>query len=554
MLICGLKLTHDGSVALVDDSRLLCSIEVEKIGNNPRYSALDSLELVEEILSREGVALDDVDRFVVDGWQAPQTAAAAVLQVTAGGERLEVQAASYNELGADGGPSDRLAFDGLVLGGSSRGYSSFRHATDHLYAAYCTSPFAERGEDSLVLVWDAGMLPHLYNVHGATLRVDALGPVFPLAGSAFAYLAVQFPPFLLPSTAVGEARLRSHLEVAGKAMAYAALGRVEPEAFKAIDELWDTITEVSLETPLLLAEKIRDSRATMFAGMSEADIIATYQAYLGDLLVSSLRRRASGMDDPPNICLTGGCALNIKWNAALRASGTFREIWIHPFPNDAGSALGAACAEMVHSVGRAALEWDVYRGPALEPSPVPAGWAADPCDEAGVARLLHEEGKPIIFLGGDAELGPRALGNRSILAPPTDPAMKAHLNDIKEREPYRPVAPVCLEEDAPRIFSPGTPDPYMLFEHELHPGWAERIPAVIHLDGTARLQTVNDTQHPVLARVLRAYKDLSGIPVLCNTSANLKGRGFFPDVTSAAAWGGTERIWAEGTLYSRKPS
>jgi carbamoyltransferase len=204
---------------------------------------------------------------------------------------------------------------------------------------------------------------------------------------------------------------------------------------------------------------------------------------------------------------------------------------------------------MCHAQGVGDLAWDVYSGVSLEVGPVPSGWAASACDEAGLARLLHETGEPVTCLVGRAELGPRALGNRSILAAPVRAEMKDRLNEIKGRAPYRPVAPVCLESEAPAIFDPGTPDPYMLFDHRVRPEWVNRIPAVLHVDGTARLQTVNAGQNPIMVRVLEEYRRLSGIPVLCNTSANLKGRGFFPDVASAVRWGGTRYVWSDGVLY-----
>jgi carbamoyltransferase len=84
----------------------------------------------------------------------------------------------------------------------------------------------------------------------------------------------------------------------------------------------------------------------------------------------------------------------------------------------------------------------------------------------------------------------------------------------------------------------------------MRPGWAERVPAIVHLDGTARLQTINDRSHSAAARILEAYAEISGVPVLCNTSANFEGRGFFPDVASAARWGGTRYIWSENMLYT----
>lgn len=129
--------------------------------------------------------------------------------------------------------------------------------------------------------------------------------------------------------------------------------------------------------------------------------------------------------------------------------------------------------------------------------------------------------------------------------------MKDRLNDVKGRERYRPVAPICLEARAPEVFTPGVPDPYMLFEHEVRPDWQNRVPAVVHLDGTARVQTVGPRDDPFVFEVLTEYERLSGIPLLCNTSANLNGSGFFPDVRSAMRWGRVPAVWSDGMLYER---
>jgi carbamoyltransferase len=133
--------------------------------------------------------------------------------------------------------------------------------------------------------------------------------------------------------------------------------------------------------------------------------------------------------------------------------------------------------------------------------------------------------------------------------------MKEELNRAKRREAYRPVSPICLEDQAEAIFEPGTADPYMLFDHRVRPEWEQRIPAVIHLDGSARLQTMSEEYNPTVTRLLKAYHKLSGVPMLCNTSANYNGTGFFPDVASATAWGSQNEVyyvWFDGTLYANK--
>ena len=130
--------------------------------------------------------------------------------------------------------------------------------------------------------------------------------------------------------------------------------------------------------------------------------------------------------------------------------------------------------------------------------------------------------------------------------------MRDRLNQLKGRDAYRPVAPICLEQRAEEIFDPGGRDPHMLFEHRVRPAWLQKIPAVIHVDGSARLQTVAQSDEPLLFQLLTEYEKRTAIPVLCNTSANFPGKGFFPDTASAARWGGCRHVWAEGKLYTRR--
>ncbi|MGH3774045.1 MAG: carbamoyltransferase N-terminal domain-containing protein [Pseudonocardiaceae bacterium] len=558
MIICGLKLTHDGGIALLEDEELLCSIEIEKLDNGLRYQPLDKLEVVEEVLLRHNYRLDDIDVFVVDGWFTAPGDSAPFLRISNRSIPVTVEVAPYCDEDSVSVPLQRYEFDGLPLGLGAFRYASYHHVTHHLLASYCTSPFAVRKEPSLVVVWDGGMVPRLYRVNVDPFTVTSLGSLFPVYGSIFADYAAQFDAFRktpsgdLESTAIDHLMPRN-LDVAGKAMAYAALGRDEPGFYQVFESKLDDLP-FSFEAGIKLARWIDSNRDVVWPGCSDADLIASFQGYLGAKLLTCLRERVPQVvsdGNPPNLCLSGGCSLNIKWNSALRSSGLFREVWIPPFSNDSGAAIGTAVAEIVHR-GKSKLQWDVYRGPSLAAVTDVPGWRFEKCDEAALAKVLHDTGEPVVVLSGRAELGPRALGNRSILAAATAPKMKDLLNNIKDRESYRPVAPICLESRAPEIFSPGSPDPYMLFDHTVRASWAERIPAVIHLDGTARLQTINSRQNIVVERVLVEYEKLSGIPVLCNTSANYKGRGFFPDVPSVARWGRVNAIWCDGHIYVRQ--
>lgn len=553
MVICGVKISHDAGVALLEGDRLIFSIELEKLDNNPRYSSLDDLRRVEQILRAEGIEPDDIDQFVVDGWVGEdgdlEGTGPAVLTTPHGGVATKTRVAAYQDRAGDRDPVRRHVFDDYSFAARHRGYAGYHHTSNHVVGAYVASPIAARGEGAWVLVWDGGIVPRLYDVSAATRTVVPVASLLPLTGNSFGDFSGQFEPFWrAPEGMTADELWRYRLSIAGKAMAYAALGTVEPAAFPVFDQLIAALPPAVHSSAKALGQQVARDRETAFAGMSNASLIATFQAYLGNLLLARLA--AVQAPRPKALILSGGCALNIKWNTLLRNSGLFEEVWVPPFPNDSGAAIGTAACELF-TRGRTALQWDVYSGPRIAVGTLPPGWEVTACTEQELAEILYREGEPVTVLSGRAEIGPRALGNRSILAPATDPRMKDKLNEIKGRAPYRPVAPICLTDRAAEVFDPGCEDPYMLFEHRLRPGWSERIPAVIHLDGTARLQTIDRDGRSAAARVLTAYERLSDIPVLCNTSANLNGSGFFPDVASATRWGGTRRIWSDGRLYTR---
>lgn len=541
MRICGIKLGHDGSVALIEDGRLRFSIELEKLDNQVRHCPLTNLDAIFSTLRGEGVAREDIDRFVIDGWHAHSR------NMFHWGEReLRFPRAPYIQTPLTG---DLLA--PLSASESGLDYQSWPHYAGHAIGAYSSSPFAAQGQSAFVLSWDGGMVPYLYYIHGDTGRVDNVGAPFCIVGDLYAEVAAGRGPFN-PNPSSWES-----LGTPGKIMAYAAYGQVREELvdrfaqhFAQVPTLDDTTLAQIYPRNFEVLGQIRTD--PIIAQAEGADVIASYHAFIQAQLVQSLRRVVEGLPGHARrLCYAGGCALNIKWNQAIRASGVFEQMWIPPFPNDAGSAIGAAACAMFAHDGHRALEWSVYAGPAFGGGDSPAGWQARPCSLRELARVLHDTGQPVLFLGGRAELGPRALGNRSILAPAVDARMKDHLNAIKHREDYRPVAPICLEEYAAEVFDPGGSDPYMLYDHQVRASWVARVPAVLHHDGSARLQTVNAQQNPAVHQLLSAYRELSGVPLLCNTSANLKHKGFFPDLASASTWDGSDLIWSGGMLYVR---
>jgi carbamoyltransferase len=544
MRVCGIKLTHDGGIALLEDGRLVVSIEMEKLGNAGRYAPVADLEAVADLLEQEGWPLETVDALVVDGWSASHDGTSCV-HTRASGSRVAIEVAHYHEQAGGGQPMERRRYHGLPLRGGPRTYASYSHVAGHIASAYCSSPYALGGEPAFVLVWDGPILPRLYHVSEGGRRVVFVRTVLPMYGGVFAEFALNCEPYLAARHS-GDC----YLTVPGKAMAYAALGTVREDLLAAFDAVYERFMSLSAGQALHFLQAARRCGPDE---PSAADMIATFQRFVQDRLVAGLRTavRRSRLETR-GICLSGGCALNIHWNSAVRESGCFDSVWVPPFPNDSGSAIGMACAEWLHAGGAGGLGWSVYSGPCVTRGRLAPGWRPRPCVPEDLGKLLHQTGEPVVVLSGRSELGPRALGNRSILAPAVGRDMADLLNRVKGREWYRPVAPICREDRAPEVFSPGTPDRYMLFTHDVREHWRGRIPAVVHLDGTARLQTVPADPDLVVARVLAAYEEASGVPVLCNTSANLRGRGFFPDVGSAMSWGELPRIWCDDVLYERQ--
>lgn len=261
------------------------------------------------------------------------------------------------------------------------------------------------------------------------------------------------------------------------------------------------------------------------------DIAHSLQVALEEavLALASWLHDVTGQDA---LCLAGGVALNCVLNARLRDRGPFKRIWVQPAAGDAGTALGAALwidAQERSSTSRLYCMDHAFLGPAysddeieqfLRWSKVPYRRPRHLVDE--VASTLAQD-KIIGWFQHRMEFGPRALGARSILASPLHAGMQARLNDIKDREDFRPVAPVVLEEEAARWFAGAASSPFMLFVYDVLPEQAEYIPAVRHIDGTARIQTINREQHPLYYDLLKAFQARTGVPVLVNTSFNTRG-------------------------------
>ncbi|ROS79023.1 carbamoyltransferase C-terminal domain-containing protein [Cellulomonas sp. PhB143] len=271
---------------------------------------------------------------------------------------------------------------------------------------------------------------------------------------------------------------------------------------------------------------------------AHADLAASVQARLEEVLVD-LATWLHGRTGDRVLALAGGTALNCVANSRIWRESPFEEVWVQPAAGDSGTAIGAAmqlaaeAGETVEPMGSAALgrSWsDDELAATLRTARVPFTTPADLPGE--VAQILADDGV-VAWFDGRSEMGPRALGHRSLLAHPGPVENLERLNDVKGREQFRPVAPMVLLEHAAEIFSGGpVPSPHMLFVHDVAPAWRERIPTVVHVDGTARIQTV-DGSTPRLQAMLRAFEGRTGLPVVVNTSLNTAGRPMVDDPREA---------------------
>jgi carbamoyltransferase len=316
-----------------------------------------------------------------------------------------------------------------------------------------------------------------------------------------------------------------------KVMALASYGKpVYLDAFRSMIELYDEGQYKIKSTDFEKVFGRRRLKSEPF-GQKQFDIAHSLQKALEETVLK-LANWLYEKTHCENLCLAGGVALNCVMNAVLRDNTAFKNIWVQPAAGDAGTALGAAiwidAQQRKNTYERFEME-HAYWGPDytdeeteqfLKWTKVPYRKLSNIAEET--ATILAED-KVIGWCQGRMEFGPRALGSRSILASPVNASMQQRLNEIKDREDFRPVAPVVLEEDAPEWFENAGYSPFMLFVYNVKEDKADKIPAVRHVDNTARIQTINRNQHALYYDLLSAFKKKTGVPVLINTSFNTRG-------------------------------
>ena len=279
----------------------------------------------------------------------------------------------------------------------------------------------------------------------------------------------------------------------------------------------------------------------------QADVAASIQALLEEIIIEKLHR-VKETRPFENLCFSGGVAMNSQLNYRILKSGICKNLFVQPLASDRGIALGAALAS-------AAAITDRRLSDAKRPSPgIYLGYGED-SPRRELDRLINAYDLPVYvenenispkeiasFLNHDEifalfqgrqEIGPRALGNRTILAAPTIGARDQTNQLIKYREPWRPFAPTVLEEEVGSYFDINRPEPFMTVIYGVLEGMVKGIEGITHVDGTARLQTVNQDQNPFFYSIIKEYHQITGIPIVLNTSFNINGQPIVRSVYDA---------------------
>ncbi|WP_027584056.1 carbamoyltransferase [Bradyrhizobium sp. Ai1a-2] len=518
---------HDGAAVLVRDGRVIAAVEEERL-NRIKHSNKFPSSAIQYCLTDAGVQLSDVDRIAIYATEAYCNAMLGHLFVSQPDVSLPLDA--------------KLLMRKLLAQefGTEVDASRVSFVSHHL--AHAVSAFAMSGfEQSLIFAIDGGgdFLSGLL-ARGSGTEVAQL-ETFPENNSLGLF-------YLEVIRYLGYGLFDEY-----KVMGLAPYGDPAPyrELFKQFYELSDNGGyRVYLDRigPTLL-RNIQVRRKGEPFTQQHRDVSASLQEALERIVFHILRhhREATGMK---RLCLAGGVAHNCTLNGKLLYSGLFEDIFVQPAAHDAGCALGAALM-MSNELGRPAPRerlQEVYWGPDLGNDQAVEqelnAWAGHIDIERSddVARSAADwmaNGAVIGWVQGRSEFGPRALGNRSILADPRPAANKDRINAmVKKREGYRPFAPSVLEEEAREFFDlpDGTHEfPFMNFVVRVRDSKRNLLGAITHVDGTARLQTVSRQTNPTYWNLIDEFKKQTGMPVLLNTSFNNNAEPIVDSVADAIA-------------------
>lgn len=492
---------HDGAISYLKSNHLLVSIEAEK-NSNWRYSPISSRDVFDALGE-----LDEIpDVLCRAGWWPRDHY-----------EYLHGTHVQYRGVST----SDVIIEQRRLLGRPVHYFSS-THERSHLLCAFGMSSLP-KGTPCYALVWE-GEIGAFYEIDSA-LNITVLADVLNQVGNRFGLLyGLADPTFPKDGPYPRD-------EDAGKLMALASFSnRSTPPAEERkllnflLDGPYRKLSDYQdLEKSRYYNVGVDDPGFRNFAGIYSDKIFDVFYQFAQ----ANMKKRLP-------LVIAGGCGLNCDWNTKWKETSLFAEVFVPPVANDSGSAIGTAIDAQFHLTGNPKIDWNVYSGLGF----VTAGsfdlaqYDIYKTNYKMIADMLASD-FILGWVSGRYEIGPRALGNRSILAAPFQESTRERLNEIKQREQFRPIAPVCLEEEAARWFGCNHSSPFMLYTHRVR---TDALAAVTHVNGTARIQTVSSLSNRNLYELLVAFKARTGYGVLCNTSLNFKGRGFINKITDLSEY------------------
>jgi predicted NodU family carbamoyl transferase len=482
---------HDGALVWLVDGELVFSREAEK-DSNPRYAAINEQHIIGTLDSLG----ETPDVFCVGGYWLNESKLTKL----------------YPHVGYRGiDPAGIAVAQREVAGRKLLNFTS-THERSHLLCAFGLSGLP-KGAPCYVLVWE-GIIGSFYEIDEA-FNITLLGDVMSRPGIRYSTVYGLADPTFPKSQPIGRAA------DAGKLMAlasFASRSSATPEEERLLSYLLSaSVVRLDQYSGIEQAPHynvgVEDSEFRNFAGIASDRIFDAFYRFAEAKMRKNLP-----------LLIAGGCGLNCDWNSKWLASGLFPEVFVPPVANDSGSAIGTAIDAQLHFTGDPTIRWNVYAGDEFDSSRDfnRTHYEIVPADSARVADMLAS-GLILCWVNGRYEIGPRALGNRSILAAPFNDATRERLNVIKRREQFRPIAPICLEEEAARWFGCHRPSPHMLYTFT---ATTDALRAVTHVNGSARIQTVSQTSNAPMFALLSAFKARTGYGVLCNTSLNFNGMGF----------------------------
>jgi carbamoyltransferase len=517
---------HDSSAALFQDGRLVFAAEEERFSRIKKDAGFPQLS-IRAALEYGGIGLDDLDA-IAFGWNrggvTPLHTLRSVLTARLPLSGLMVADSVFTTAREIWRGNGRRQLH-RSLGVPGRAPLVF---VDH-HLAHAWSAYAHSGlDESLVLVVDgrgATQATSLYHAVSGDMRrlevirwPNSLGAYYEAFTDLLGFERHHDEWKVMGLAAYGEPRIDLSRVIRITPRGY------EIDARRVCGRYWRDISGlVEVFGPRRRPQElITDADRDLAASVQRA----TEEAF------SSLVRHGVELTGCRHLCLAGGVAMNCKATGLLLASGTLATVFVQPAATDDGTAVGAALAAhavLGEDVPRSRLT-DVYLGPGFDTDHL-AGelrryklHGTQVADVADLGARLLAGGAIIGWFQGRMEFGPRALGNRSILADARTAVMKDRVNEcVKFREVWRPFAPSCLAEEANDYFADCHDAPFMTIAFEVRPHRRSRIPAVTHADNTARVQTVARNANPRYHRLIKRFAELTGVPVIMNTSFNLRG-------------------------------